>query len=411
MVRAYFDEINRKGASVSSDGDVVTYGVFPGETADIDVLDSKRGTDYGLPSAIIDPDDARQEPFDDHYLSCSPWQVFPYKAQVQFKEDIVTDCLGISTEVVPADRTLRYRNKAEFSLVDDDGWTYAWHKRWCHDDYYPFDDCVLYTDTLHGVAQYVLQQLVEYGMAEAVKYVMYRQSFYDDTIHCTIFTTNEDPVTPNLEHDDLAGYAIVYSREESPATTYDDVVVERGATTLTEAVGDVRFDYHYRSFFQVNPAMFTRVIEDMRGHVEEEKVIDLYSGVGTIGLSLAAEATMVTGIELDPVSERFAKLNATMNDIETYEHHTGRVKRYVDHVLTLSSVVTIDPPRPGLHPDVIDALLEHRPKKILYLACNPRTQGRDVDALREAYDVTWTNAYDFYPQTPHVESLVVMERS
>lgn len=190
-----------------------------------------------------------------------------------------------------------------------------------------------------------------------------------------------------------------------------------GEDHITDKIGDVKFRISPQSFFQINslqtPRLYNLAIEkaDLK---PDDVVIDAYSGIGTIGLSVAKHVKAVRGMEVIKPAVEDANANAKLNGITNAEYVVGKAEevmpRWANEGLK-TDVIFVDPPRKGLTPEFIDAAVKTNPKKIVYISCNPPTQVRDLQLFREqGYDFNEIDPVDMFPQTPHVESVAVLER-
>ncbi len=190
-----------------------------------------------------------------------------------------------------------------------------------------------------------------------------------------------------------------------------------GEDHITDKIGDVKFRISPQSFFQINslqtPRLYNLAIEkaDLK---PEDVVIDAYSGIGTIGLSVAKHVKAVRGMEVIKPAVDDANANAKLNGITNAEYVVGKAEevmpRWANEGLK-TDIIFVDPPRKGLTPEFIDAAVKTNPKKIVYISCNPATQVRDLQLFREqGYDFNEIDPVDMFPQTPHVESVAVLER-
>lgn len=190
-----------------------------------------------------------------------------------------------------------------------------------------------------------------------------------------------------------------------------------GEDHITDKIGDVKFRISPQSFFQINslqtPRLYNLAIEkaDLK---PDDVVIDAYSGIGTIGLSVAKHVKAVRGMEVIKPAVEDANANAKLNGITNAEYVVGKAEevmpRWANEGLK-TDVIFVDPPRKGLTPEFIDAAVKTNPKKIVYISCNPATQVRDLQLFREqGYDFNEIDPVDMFPQTPHVESVAVLER-
>jgi tRNA/tmRNA/rRNA uracil-C5-methylase (TrmA/RlmC/RlmD family) len=182
-----------------------------------------------------------------------------------------------------------------------------------------------------------------------------------------------------------------------------------GGDVLTEMINGVAVAYSWDSFFQNNIPVFAKAVDAMRAHIPKgARILELYSGVGTIGLLLASAAKEVHGVEIIPAAVEAANQNAFQNGITNYQAECLPAEKMDVELLSDVDVLVLDPPRVGLHPKLLEHIRTKLPPRIIYLSCNPETQARDYSALTDLYSIDHIEGFDFYPQTPHCESLLVL---
>ena len=235
------------------------------------------------------------------------------------------------------------------------------------------------------------------------------------------------------------GGEIIYSDPRSPASRITKRLARFGNTTLTDTVLGVPFRYACEGFFQVNIPVYEQALRDMKEWVSRESsywqlghhqkiirdprkvaqifsevplaadqpILDFYAGVGTIGLTIGGGNVTLVEINADAVREmqrNITELGRT--DARAVLAPSEQALNYI----TGKEIVIVDPPRAGLHPDVIATLLQKMPPRIIYLSCNPVTQARDVALLQQSYQIAWHRGYNFFPRTPHIEHLIILDK-
>ena len=186
---------------------------------------------------------------------------------------------------------------------------------------------------------------------------------------------------------------------------------------MIDTIFDLKFEISARSFYQVNPlqteVMYNKV-KEFAALTGEEIVVDAYCGIGTIGLTLAKDAKQVYGIEVIEEAVKNAESNAKLNGIENATFTSGLVEEVLPRMLEQEikpDVVIVDPPRKGLETSLIDTLIETKPKRIVYVSCNPATLARDIALLVEGgYEAKEIQPVDNFPQTTHIESVTLLEK-
>jgi 23S rRNA (uracil1939-C5)-methyltransferase len=201
-------------------------------------------------------------------------------------------------------------------------------------------------------------------------------------------------------------------------TIYDlDLVCYKGLPFLTETMEDLKFQITPKSFYQTNSEQafaLYKIVRDLAGLTGEELVYDLYTGLGTIAQFIAPKAKKVIGIEAVPEAIEAAKINAKQNGLTHLEFFAGDMKAiFTTEFLTqhgAPDVIITDPPRDGMHKDVVSQIMSIAPSRIIYVSCNSATQARDLEMMKSAYRLAVVQPVDMFPQTHHVENVVLLTR-
>ncbi|MEO8691578.1 MAG: methyltransferase, partial [Candidatus Saccharimonas sp.] len=180
-----------------------------------------------------------------------------------------------------------------------------------------------------------------------------------------------------------------------------------GDTTLTDSILGQQFRYAAESFFQVNLPVYEQTLRDMSQSIDTSPIVDLYSGVGSIGLSIGKN-NPTTLVEINEFAVREMRENIKNLDSQA-EAILAPSEKALDHISSQATII-VDPPRAGLHADVTQQLLDVQPPRIIYLSCNPVTQARDIALLASHYAIGYHKGYNFFPRTPHIEHLVVLDK-
>lgn len=402
-----------QGMGVLPDGKkVFVWGALPGETVGVRILKGKRSYAEAIAEEVITASPLRLEPRESNYLATSPWQIIPFDAENDYKKLIVEELFTQAHVSLPAFTMTsagdewHYRNKMEYSFWgDDDGLHLALHNRGSHLKTI-VQGSELALPAIDKAAQAVLAQLQQYNLrAGDLKTVIVRCDQQGNAV-VALFVKRDTFHELSLP-EGVQGLRVYHSNPKSPASVPTRLLQEIGDPRLTDTLLGKSFTYDVDSFFQVNLPVFEQALDRIKEHLgETPNVTDMYAGVGGIGLSVAS--TSVELIEIDPATVAMARLNAEASGLkaEVVEAPTEKVLDYI----TGERPIIFDPPRAGLHDKVIDRVYEHPPEQIIYLSCNPATHARDVARLSELYEVTYFEAFNFFPHTPHIETLAVMKR-
>jgi 23S rRNA (uracil1939-C5)-methyltransferase len=204
----------------------------------------------------------------------------------------------------------------------------------------------------------------------------------------------------------LQGIEIIHSDYRSPASVITERLQSVGASVLNDEILGVPFHYATEGFFQVNIPVYEMALRDMQGYIlPNTPVVDMYSGVGSIGLTIGGDSPTLVEVNDYAVTEMKRNIK-TLGKKATIVHASSETA--LEHIDPRATII-VDPPRAGLHEKVVEELLEKSPQRIIYLSCNPVTQARDVMRLAEKYGVRAHIGYNFFPRTPHIEHLVVLD--
>ncbi len=391
-------------------------GPLPGEEADVVVTKEKANFAEANVVEFTKTAAERNLPVEDHYLECSPWQGVEYDFQLGLKRQMLTEAFSrpeltlAVAGMVGADKRIGYRNKLEFSVrKSGESVGLAFHARGSYEELVALPEgCRLGTDAMNAAALALVAKVETMKLSGYVETLTVRQSVSSGEVLGTL-ALHQVPKRDwsELMVPELESLAVARLRGRD---TYE-LLWHSGEPQLTEKIGGLELAYPYDGFFQTNPPMFERALEQIVAAVPDgAKVVDLYGGVGAIGLAAAGKAREVLGVEVNASSVEWAVANADRNGILNYTAVCAPAERLDAAVLRGSDCVIVDPPRSGLHGRVVDSLIEAAPARIIYLSCNPATQARDLKLMATHYKAGEVTGFDFYPGTLHLESLVVLDR-
>lgn len=402
------------------------WGGLPKELVTIRVTKKKSHFVEGIVTEIIEESPERITPKDKNsYLSTSPWQIMPMSSEQSHKASLIEEAfllhnitLPEKIEVFSDGVEFNYRNKVEFSWFgdktdDDEKETLdlAFFKRGGKGKVV-VDGTSLAHPSINKLAIEIRDLLREKPIvARQLKTLLIRSDQQGNAVW-QLYVKDK---IENLISDDeakllsAAGGEIIYSNPKSPASRITERLNKFGDTTLSDTILGVAFNYACEGFFQVNIPVYEKALSDMKAWIncnEKLPILDLYSGVGTIGLTIGGDDVTLVEINEHAVAEmqrNIAKLNRP--NAKAILAPSEKSLEYI----TGEQIVIVDPPRAGLHADVTNRLLETEPPRIIYLSCNPVTQARDVSLLQEKYEIVHHQGYNFFPRTPHIEHLVILD--
>lgn len=401
-----------QGLATLEDGrKVFVWGALPGEKVAIRIIKKKKSYAEAIAETIIDASPERIDAREPNYLATSPWQIIKLETENEYKKRIIEELFVQAHVPIPAfalhadEPEWHYRNKMEYSFWgDDDGLHLALHNRGSHHKTI-VTGSELALSALDAGARDVLTELQQHDLrAGDLKTIIVRCSQKGDVV-ASLFTKTEQ--FPELTKPaSIKGLRVYYSNPKSPASVPTKLLYERGDATLTDTLLDRSFTYDVDSFFQVNLPIFEQALRQIKHYGETDDLVDMYSGVGGIGLSVAGKKVQL--IEADAATAAMARVNAEAAHVvaEVIEAPSEKVLEYI----ASDKTVIFDPPRAGLHDKVVQKTLEAAPPKVIYLSCNPATHARDLALLQEKYDIVFFEGYNFFPHTPHIETLAVLVR-
>ncbi len=378
------------------------------------------------------------------------WQFMNYEKQLDYKRQHVLESfehIGLIKDVsvhatIPSKLIFGYRNKMEFSCSD---------RRWLLPKDMDRDDIdrtfalglhvpgtfykVLDTKTCllqPELGNHILEQVRRfikgsgapvYGLRSHSgfwRFVMLRHSAAYDQWMVNIITAAEDRETVQPLADQLiegnpkivSVINNITSRKAGVAMGEYEILLA-GTSCIRDKIGLFEFEISANSFFQTNTLGAERLYETVKAYAAltgKETVLDLYSGTGSIAIYLAADAKEVTGLEIAQSAVIDAENNCRINRISNCRFILGDLRKSLPQVSARPDVMIIDPPRSGMHGDVVRQVLQMQPKRIVYVSCNPATMARDVGMMKESYSVLEVQPFDMFPHTHHIESVARMER-
>lgn len=402
-----------QGLGTLADGrKIFVWNALPGETVSVRITKKKKGYLEGIAESITEASKERIAPKEDNYLATSPWQMMTFAAENKYKKTIVDELFAREKVDLPEyDAVIhntqeeRYRNKMEYSFWgDDNGLHLAMYRRGTHGKQI-IQGSLLAMPAIDEAAASVLAELQKHHVrAGSLKTVIVRCTQDGKSVASLFVKTEEFPEIALPAG--LQGLRVYYSTPKSPASVSTRLLYQHGDVVVRDTLLNNTFSYDVDSFFQVNIPIFEQALASIKQHIQADNIVDMYAGTGSIGLSVAA--CQVQLVELDPSSAAMARINANAAsvDAEVVEASTEKALEYI----VSDTPIIFDPPRSGLHHKVVERVLGVCPPKIVYLSCNPATQARDLALLQEKYTITHFEVYNFFPRTPHIETLAVLER-
>ena len=416
---------------------------LPGDRVRARVTKVKRNHAEALATEVLEPGAARIEAPCAHYPACGGcrFQDLAYEAQLEAKSGQIRDAFtrlgGLPDppleEIVPAKSIFRYRNKLEYSFTQyDDGPTLGFHKAGRWDEVLEIEQCWLTTDLGNAVRNAVREWAREEGLEAYdqekqtgyLRHLVYREGCNTGHVLVQLVTAPGERFETGYLVEVLRRFpevrSVHWAINDTPAeVTNLPTRLLWGDDSIEEVLCGLRFRVSPNAFLQTNTEMaevLYGIARDFAGLTGSETVWDLYCGIGTIGLTLAADALTVWGIEVSEESVARALENAELNGVTNAAFFAGNVGQAVEELRDRSGVpdvVVVDPPRAGLAGKALRRLGRIGAQRIVYVSCNPTTLASDLKTLRAdwGYELRRARPADMFPHTPHVECVALLEQT
>jgi 23S rRNA (uracil1939-C5)-methyltransferase len=448
-------DIAEEGKGVGKADDFVLFvdKAVPGDIADVQVYRSKKNFGEGKITELKKSSEYRTEAFCEHFGTCGgcKWQHMTYEAQLKFKQKSVVDALSrlakINVEgimpIVPSPADKYYRNKLEFTFSNK-RWLYdgenkedgtlnmnalGFHIPGRFDKILDVNHCYLQAEPSNSlrneIRDFTIQQGYTYydlrNHSGMLRNLIVRTSSTGEIMVIVVFAYAEkEEINKLMSHVDarfpeITSLLYIENQKKNDTIFDQDVVAFKGPEYIHEEMNGIKFRIGPKSFYQTNSIQALRLYEitrDFAGFKGDELVYDLYTGAGTIANFVAGHVREVVGVEYVPTAIEDAKVNSAINNITNTKFYAGDMKDVLvaDFVAEHGKpdVIITDPPRAGMHPDVVARLMEIEAPKIVYVSCNAATQARDLLVLKEKYDTVKIQPVDMFPHTQHVENVVLL---
>ncbi len=443
-----------KGLGRKNDLVVFVKDVIPGDVVDALVVKSKTSFKEAKPVKFHKYSNLRIKPVCKHFGLCGgcKWQNIKYEQQLKYKQKIVTDAferiaktkIGQISKILPSKEVFYYRNKLEYTFskhrwltkdeinsekrFDTNG--LGFHVPGMYDRIVDIDECFLqskFSDEIrNSVGKFAKENNLDFfdirNNSGFLRNLIVRNSRWSNEYMVIVIFGNNDMKKRNLLLNFISENfhqitSLYYIINEKKNDNYADLkpVLFSGNEFISEKMGDLKFRIGPKSFFQTNTSQAKKLYDitmnfaDLKG---SEIVYDLYTGTGTLALYASHKAKKVVGIEIIEEAITDAKKNAEINRIKNAKFVAGDIKLLLKDDFILHNgkpdVVILDPPRAGIHKDVLKVLKNSQPNKIVYISCNPASQARDVGMLSDKYKVVKIQPVDMFPHTYHIENVALL---
>lgn len=451
------EAVAAEGKSLAHVDGTVVFVEFavPGDIVNVKVTKKKKNYMEGFILEIVKPSEDRLQPFCEHFGICGGcrWQPLPYDMQLKAKQQQVWDQLvrighleipDISP-ILPSDKTKYYRNKLEFtfsnkrwiynnedpdSLTDEERLGLGFHVGKFFDKVLDIKHCSLQPEPSNEIRLFIREYAVTHNLefynirenTGFLRNIIVRNNQVGDVMLTVCFAyDDQDKIVPMLdaiaaEFPQIKSLHYVINEKLNDSISDLDCILYKGEDAIWETMGKLKFKIGPKSFYQTNSEQAYKlysVAKEFAALTGNEVVYDLYTGTGTIAQFISDKASKVIGIEYVKEAIEDARINAEANGITNCTFFDGDMK----DILTADfikehgkpEVMIIDPPRAGMHPDVVKVIMEAAPERIVYVSCNPASQARDLAMMSPMYDITAVQPVDMFPHTMHVENVCALK--
>ena len=434
----------------------------PGDIVDLQVTKKKHSFMEARVLRVVKPSDKRCKPVCKHYGICGgcKWQILPYEEQLRWKQQQVTDNLTRIgklqlppiSPILGSAKTYEYRNKLEFTFANHKWLTteqmgelkadpeneslrepaLGFHIPNCFDKVLQIDECHLMPDIQNDIRNAVRDYAIANGITfynersheGQLRNMMIRNNHLGELMVVIVIADKNTPIEGllNMLHERFPQIiSLMYCVNEKLNDTIGDLPVQTfyGQDYIMEQMENLQFKVGPKSFYQTNTEQAYELYKVARrfaleGGKEKPLIYDLYTGTGTIANFVAQYASKVIGIEYVEDAVADARINAQLNGLDNTEFFAGDMKDILTSNFIAQhgrpDVIITDPPRAGMHEDVVNVILHAAPERIVYVSCNPATQARDLALLDTDYQIDAVQPVDMFPQTQHVENVVLLRR-
>ncbi|MBF0762499.1 23S rRNA (uracil(1939)-C(5))-methyltransferase RlmD [Dysgonomonas mossii] len=451
-------DVAAEGKAIAKVDDLVVFipYVVPGDVIDLQITRKKNKYAEGKPVRFISYSPNRTEAFCEHFGICGgcKWQVLPYAEQLKYKQKQVEDNLTRIGKIelpdihhiLGSEKTQFYRNKLEFTFSNkkwltleqinsgesfDNMNALGFHIPGMFDKVLDIDKCWLQEDISNQIRNFIRQYCYDKNYTffdlrnrgGLMRNLIVRTSTTGELMVIVVFYDDEKEQQEDLltavatEFPQITSLLYIVNQKANDTITDQDVLVWKGNDCIYEEMEGLKFKIGPKSFYQTNSEQaynLYKIARDFANLSGDELVYDLYTGTGTIANFVASKAKKVVGIEYVEDAILDARVNSQINKIDNTLFYAGDMKDILTQDFINEhgrpDVIITDPPRAGMHDDVIKTILFAEPDRIVYVSCNPATQARDLSLLDEKYKVDRVQPVDMFPHTHHVENVVLLAK-
>lgn len=450
------ESVAAEGRSIAKINGKILFVPFaiPGDIVDVEIHRKKSGWMEGVVKRVVMPSPHRLDPFCSHYGVCGgcKWQPLPYSMQLKYKQQQVDDqLLRIGnldlpeiSPIIGSERVVRYRNKLEFTfsnkrwieslseaenLGEFERYGLGFHIAGMFDKVLDIEKCHLQDDPSNEIRNYIKRVALEnrysfYDLREHTGFLrtlIIRTTSTGELMVILVVSYFDKEKIDNLMTSLISTFTqitslnYVVNGKRNDTINDLEVINYYGRDCIYEEMEGLKFRIGPKSFYQTNSLQAYKLYSIIREFASlngTETLYDLYTGTGTIALFLSSRVAKVIGVEYVPEAIEDAIINSHLNKISNAVFYAGDMKDMITESFIEQNgapdVIVLDPPRAGVHPDVLNVIMKVKPVKIVYVSCNPATQARDLSLIKDSYEIKRVQPVDMFPHTHHLENVVLL---
>lgn len=388
-------KLDNQGRGIThQDGKIIfVENALEDEEVSIIITQDKKKYAHAVPAEIYHENENRVIPKCPYYKKCGGCNLMHinYAYEETYKLNKIKEILkkyaniDFDVRLIKNDRELFYRNKVTLKVENN---RFGYYNANTH-EFVEIDSCLLASSSINKIIN-------DHNFIDIKNGEIVIRSNYRDEILISIKTDDDYNIKENIPSN-IKGIVI------NGKSIYKD-------SFFYDYIGDLKFRVSYNAFFQVNNYMAKQIFDILNNYLSGKNLLDLYCGVGTLGLSLKDKYKNIYGIEKIGNAIKDAKYNAHSNNIKNAHYYTGDTSKILKKLNVKFDTIIVDPPRSGLNKETIDQILAISPKNLAYISCDPMTLARDLKILINSYNIEKINALDMFPNTYHVETVVILSK-
>ena len=426
IIRLECIDITVDGQGVCKDNGLVVFvkEMIPGEIADVKIISDKKNMAYGIIDKLIVSSEHRIKPDCPISYKCGgcDFRYIDYSYQLELKKKILESTFKNAkvdikvNDIISCDNPIGYRNKVQVPVRDH---KFGFYRKFSN-DIVEFDKCYVQTDLENEILNDIKNLLLEYKIDSYFRHILIKHG--QGTNEIMVGFIVRDLKVPYIDgvvnaitnkYNQIKSVILNLNTRNDNVILGDKEVVLFGNNYIIDEFEGLKFKIAFKSFYQVNYSQMIKLYnkaKDLANVDSNTRLLDLFSGIGTISLFMAKYCKEVTGVEIVKEAVDNAKDNAKLNNITNATFYLDDARLKLNKYLIDKDVLIVDPPRKGLSRDLIDSIKETDINKIVYISCNPATLARDLKLFEDKYNFTDAYPVDMFPYSTHVECLVLIQK-